>query len=209
MATQTISCPSCGAGHDIHNPGVITVACEYCGNAIYWDKEKITDAGTQSILPEGFSRLFRGAAGKLENRRFLVMGRVRYSFGAGFWDEWFLEFDDGTIGWLTEDNHELILQTRTSPENIPPFDSLSPGKAITIKGTRFVVNEVGEAECVGMEGDLPIEARTGERYKFVDAASPDGKFVFGIEYDVDPPTVFIGRWLRYSDLVLDDEGLEW
>jgi hypothetical protein len=52
----------------------------------------------------------------------VVMGRVRYSFGSGFWDEWFLEFNDGTIGWLTEDNHELALQTRTTSKKTPPGD---------------------------------------------------------------------------------------
>ena len=53
MPPKTIHCPSCGAGHDITNPGVITIVCEYCGNAVYWDEEKIKDAGKQSILPAG------------------------------------------------------------------------------------------------------------------------------------------------------------
>ena len=54
MEPQSIACPSCGATHTIYNPGVITVVCEYCGNAVYWDAEKIKDAGKQAILPEGF-----------------------------------------------------------------------------------------------------------------------------------------------------------
>ena len=87
MYAQEIQCPSCGAGRTIRNPGVITIVCEYCGNAVYWDQEKIANAGKQSILPEGFSRLFRGATGSLLNKRFCVLGRVRYSFGRGFWDE--------------------------------------------------------------------------------------------------------------------------
>ena len=210
MTPQSVSCPSCGATHDVLNPGVITVVCEYCGNAVYWDEEKIRSAGKQSVLPEGFSRLYRGATGSLDHRRFIVMGRVRYSFGKGFWDEWFLEFNDGSIGWLTEDNHELALQTRTSPGRIPAAESLHPGKSFNIrKDTTVVVREVGEAECIGVEGDLPIAVTTGETYKFADAGTPDGRFVFGIEYDADPPTVFIGKWLKYGDLTLDDEGLEW
>ncbi|MFH1982446.1 MAG: DUF4178 domain-containing protein [Pseudomonadota bacterium] len=210
MEAQAISCPSCGATQDVLNPGVITVVCEYCGNAVYWDKEKIRSAGKQSILPEGFSRLYRGATGSLDKQRFVVMGRVRYSFGKGFWDEWFLEFNDGSIGWLTEDNHELALQTRTAPERIPEFEFLHPGKTIAIgKDTTVVVREVGRATCIGVEGALPIAAVTGESYMFADAGTPDGKAIFGIEYDADPPTVFIGKWLKYGDLTLDDEGLQW
>ena len=209
MEPTIITCPSCGAGHEIYNPGVITIVCEYCGNAVYWDKEKIRDAGKQSILPEGFTRLFRGATGRLRHRRFIVLGRVRYSFGKGFWDEWFLEFTDGAISWLTEDNHELALQTRYKGKNLPSLEALKPGKRFAVRDIDFVVHEVGHAECLGVEGDLPREIMTGETYPFSDASSLDGRFILGIEYDKDPPTLFLGQWLKYSDLSLDDEGLNW
>ena len=210
MAPETIHCPSCGAGHEITNPGVVTIVCQYCGNAVYWDGGKIKDAGKQSILAEGFTRLYRGATGRLEGKRFTVMGRVRYSFGKGFWDEWFLEFDDGAIGWLTEDNHELAIQTRSSAaKKIPPMETIVPGKAVTFMKKKFIFQEKGQAECIGVEGDLPIEVKTGERYAFADASSPDGRYIFGIEFDDDPPALFIGRWLAFSDLKLDDEAQDW
>ena len=209
MQPKRISCPSCGAGHDLYNPGIVTIVCEYCGNAVYWDAEKVKDAGRQSILPEGFSRLFRGATGKLKNRRFFVMGRVRYSFGFGFWDEWFLEFDDGAIGWLSEDNHEFVLENRTTSKNLPGFDKLEPGMRFTVKNISFVIEEIGEAECLGVEGDLPIEVQSGEKYRFADASSPDGQYSLGIEFDEDPPVVYTGRWLKYKDIQLDDEGQDW
>jgi len=209
MQSKRITCPSCGAGHDLYNPGIATIVCEYCGNAIYWDAEKVKSAGRQSILPEGFSRLYRGASGRLKNRPFFVMGRVRYSFGAGFWDEWFLEFSDGKIGWLTEDNHEFALEKRSTAKHLPLFEKLSPGSRFTVKGITFVVEEIGHAECLGMEGDLPISARSGEQYAYADASSPDGKYCLGLEYDQAPPVVYFGQWLKYEDLRMADEGADW
>lgn len=209
MQPKRISCPSCGAGHDLYNPGIVTIVCEYCGNAVYWDAEKVTRAGSQSILPEGFSRLYRGATGKLKNRRFFVMGRVRYSFGYGFWDEWFLEFGDGTIGWLTEDNHEFALEKRSTAKHLPPLDQLSPGVPFTVQGIPFVIEEMGQAECLGMEGDLPIAVQSGEKYTFADASSPDGNYSLGLEFDADPPVVYLGQWLKYEDIRMDDEGADW
>jgi len=209
MKPTEISCPSCGASHDVHNPGIITIVCEYCGNAIYWAEENIQDAGKQSILPEGFSRLYRGATGRLFQKRFVVLGRVRYSFGKGFWDEWFLEFTDGTIGWLSEDNHEFALQKKTVSEKVPAFSSLVPGKQLSVQNIPFMIEEVGHAECLGMEGDLPLIIQSGEKYPFADASSLDGRYILSIEYDQEPPTIFFGRWLKYSAIELDDEGLEW
>ena len=79
MKPARIKCPSCGAEHDVSNPGIITIVCEYCGTAIYWDEKKIKDAGKQSILPEGFSRLYRGAtesAGELGHTHVVENGAV-------------------------------------------------------------------------------------------------------------------------------------
>jgi hypothetical protein len=209
MKVAEISCPSCGATHDVHNPGVITVVCEYCGNAVYWDQEKIQNVGKQSTLPEGFSRLYRGASGTLLNKRFVVMGRVRYSFGQGFWDEWFVEMQDGSIAWLTEDNHEFTLETRVTDVQVPPFDALKAGLRIEARNTPFFIEEVGQAECIGVEGDLPVKMEVGEVYSFADASSPDGRYTLGIEYDEDPPTVFYGHWLKYASITMDDEGEDW
>jgi hypothetical protein len=209
MSSTSVTCPSCGAAHDLVNPGIIMFACEYCGTAVYWDQEKIRAAGTQATLPEGFSRLYRGAAGSLHQKRFVVLGRVRYSFGRGFWDEWYLDCADGKTRWLTEDNHELSWQGQIQLDTVATFESYRPGSLIAARDASFYVREVGTAECIGIEGDLPKMITTGETYPYVDASSPDGRYTLGIEYDDDTPTAFFGRWLKWSELKLDDEGVQW
>ncbi|MDJ0721490.1 MAG: DUF4178 domain-containing protein, partial [Desulfobacterales bacterium] len=91
----------------------------------------------------------------------------------------------------------------------PALETLKPGRKFKARDIDFIIREVGRAECTGVEGDLPIAVQTGESYAFADAASSDGRYILGIEYDADPPTVFVGRWLTYADLTLDDEGLDW
>ncbi|MFH0902249.1 MAG: DUF4178 domain-containing protein [Pseudomonadota bacterium] len=181
------------------------VVCEYCNAAIYWDTEKILNAGKQAALAEGFTRLYRGAIGRIDKRQFQVLGRVRYSFGRGFWDEWYVELGDGTGGWITEDNHELCLEHQVEAA----VDSFGSFRRLTIEGSEFVVEESGKAECLGVEGDLPLVITVGESYQFVDGSSPDGRLAMGIEYDQDPPSVFVGRWLAHSEVRLEDEGEEW
>ena len=209
MPPRQIQCPSCGAPHPISNPGIMMVVCEYCGNAVYWDEDRLKNAGKQSVLPEGFSRLYRGATGSLHGKRFVVLGRIRYSFGRGFWDEWFLELPGGRTAWLTEDNHEFALETRLQGAVVPPFHALKPGKIFELYGDRYMVEEAGQAECLGMEGDLLTVARTGERYPYVDASSLDGSRTLGIEWDEQPPTVFRGRWVSPLHIRMDDEGQDW
>lgn len=205
-----LPCPGCGSELAPKNPGVVQVVCEHCGNAVWWDGQAIRNLGRQSILPEGFSRLYRGATGRLAQSRFRVAGRIRYAFPSGFWDEWYLAMEDGTWAWLTEDDHELAIE-RAWPEAkvTAPFISFAPGQRFSLGGVEWHVEELGTARCLGMEGELPEHADTGDSYPYIDASSLDGRYSLGIEYDQNPPTAFKGHWLRWSALKLDDEGDDW
>jgi hypothetical protein len=206
---KKFSCPTCGAPHTVENPGVVMSVCEYCSNAVIWDEDAIRDAGKRATLPEGFTRLYRGATGRLFKKRFLVLGRVRYSFGRGFWDEWYVELQNGSTGWLTEDNHELALQQAVPDVNVRPFDSYMLNTSFKVGDSEFVVQELGQARCLGLEGDLPRALEPDESYPYVDASSPDGRYTLGIEYDDERPSVFRGRWVKHASLKLDDSGRDW
>lgn len=209
MQPKEANCPSCGAGLPARNPAIVMIVCEHCGNAVYWDEDAIANAGKQAQLSEGFTRLYTGATGSIGKHRFRVQGRVRYSFGHGFWDEWYVVLDNDTTAWLSEDNHELALETEVQDVDVPPFEQFRPGMTFSVGDVQFVAEEVGEAECIGVEGELPRRIATGEKYPYVDAGSLDGAHTLGIEYDDTPPTVFRGRWLAWNDVTLDDEGDDW
>jgi len=200
-----LSCPTCGAPLPAANPGVVVSVCEYCGGVAYWDQQGLRDSGRKSRLSEGFTRLYRDATGTLRQRRFRVEGRVRYSFGQGFWDEWYVTFEDGSNAWLTEDDHELAIQSAHDGSQVDT-SQLAPGSSLQLGQYQFVVLEQGEARCLGIEGRLPKAILPDETYRYLDASSPDGQYALGIELDDDPPTLFFGEWLSHVDLQLDDEG---
>lgn len=206
---RTIACPSCGAGRTLHNPGLAMFVCEYCSSAVYWDDDAVRAAGGRALLSEGCSRLYRGALGSYHKKRFQVLGRVRYSFGDGFWDEWFLELDDGSDCWMTEDQHQLAVQRPIELTVSGSLEQYRVGGELRARDSVFVIQEVGQALCVGIEGALPKAIEVGETYSYVDATSLEGRYSLGIELDDDPPTVFLGRWLKHKELVLDDDGSDW
>lgn len=205
---RQFKCPSCGADHSVTNPGVQMAVCEYCENAVVWDGEAIRNLGQQATLSEGFTRLYRGAGGLIYGKRFLVLGRARYSFGRGFWDEWHVEYEGQAAGWVTEDNHQIALQRPLGGFDMGRLDAWLLGSAVNVQGTQYVVHEVGQARCLGVEGQLPRAIAPGETFGYVDATSPDGLYVLGLEFR-DPPAAFSGRWVPHGSMVLDDEGGQW
>lgn len=203
-----LHCPACGAPLEVRNPGLVMAVCAFCGNTVWWDEAAVHSAGKRSILPEGFTRLYREATGAIQGRRFTVLGRVRYGFGRGFWDEWFVELQGGGTRWLTEDDHELSLQ-QPLPGPPPPMRGLFAGSRLEFSGQTWVVEETGEAVCLGAEGALPERFDEGERFPYLDASSLDGKYNLGVELRASGVRLFRGRWLAHDLVTLDDEGGDW
>ncbi|MFH1113778.1 MAG: DUF4178 domain-containing protein [Pseudomonadota bacterium] len=199
---RQFQCPSCGAANKVTNPGILMRICDYCKTAMYWDKESALRAGNKSMDLPPSTRFKVGAKGKLGGKPFTVLGRLSYAHGKGTWDEWFIETEDGTIKWLTEDEGELFVEeqvTLTSP--VPPHQEMQPGMKIGLNDQVGVVEEIGEARCIGGEGQIPFKVEIGETYPYVDGAAVDGSFSFGLEYDTDTgtPTAFIGKILAAKD----------
>lgn len=202
---MSASCPSCGAAFVPRNPGIVTAVCEFCGSVFWWEEDDLLAAGERSVLGEGFTRLFRGAVGELHNLRFRVLGRVRYAYPRGFWDEWYVALDNGDFTWITEDDHELAQESPLPGARVPSSPP-RPGERLVVGDEEFHFEEVGEAECIGLEGELPEKWEIGERYAFADASSLDGRATLSLEFDGPTPTVFRGRWLPHRALRVDETG---
>jgi hypothetical protein len=186
----------------VKNPGITSLSCSYCASYIYWDEQAIHDSGVKAVLDPPSSRMRVGEPARLLGRDVMVLGRVRYSYGGGIWDEWFLETADQRIEWVTEDEKEITHETPVDVgSGLPPFSSLTPGRTATLAGRAFRVEEAGQATCLGVEGQVPFKVVPHETYGFADLVSDDGSVAIGIEYDEEErPTVFRGKFLGPGDL---------
>ncbi|MBI4964507.1 MAG: DUF4178 domain-containing protein [Desulfomonile tiedjei] len=208
---RKFQCPSCGGANKVTNPGILMKICDYCKTAIYWDKESALRAGNKSMdLPQS-ARFKVGATGKIRGRSFTVLGRLTYAHDQGVWHEWFVEMQDGQIMWLTEDEGELFLETPLELVTpAPPFEELQPGMQITLNDKVGVVEEIGKAQCLGGEGQIPFQVEIGETYPYADGAGGDGSFSFGLEYDAQTgkPSAFIGKILDIKESKVRPEDRE-
>ena len=205
--SRQVRCPNCGGEHDLVNPGITMLVCNFCSSTVYWGSDQQAQAGTKSILPESDTRLFHLAAGQLQGVGYQVVGHLRYDHGRGSWDEWYLQLDDGRVAWVSEDERELSLEVpSTTDEPLPDASNLQVGHPISIGGVAFTVREVGTARCIGGQGQLPFTILPEETYRYADLASADGTRFATLEYDKgDRPTCFVGHVLTHEHLQIDDE----
>ena len=74
-------------------------------------------------------------------KRFDVIGRIQMRFEDGFWNEWYLWFEDGSDGWLSDASGQYAVTRRRSAKTrkaLPAFADIRPGLEINLDGQRFV-----------------------------------------------------------------------
>lgn len=214
----TVPCPQCGAPVTVDRRFAHMAVCASCRSVVTFGEAAAEVAGTMSALPATPSRLFVGATGRVEGQPFRVVGRVRYGYQRGYWDEWALSMADGATRWLSEDEGELELEaevpvdeaTLGGGEALPAAASLTPGASVIAAGRAFRVVERDTAFCEGGEGQLPFVLVQGDRVPFADlrgggsGGSSVGAAEVGTLEDLpDGTRLYLGRALAPTELVLD------
>lgn len=196
---RSMSCPSCGAPVELKSRFTKVVVCEYCSSTLLVKDEGLDPTGKKAKIADYPTRFAVGKAGEIRGRGFKVFGRVRYDYDDGFWDEWFIYFDDGKPGYLQEDEGEYTLYHKkrlTAP--LPPFEQVRVGSTIPVEGLQIFVSEKRRASVAGAEGEISFRAVPGESLDYVDG-SAQGKAV-SIEYQTDGIDLNMGEPIEFEDV---------
>jgi len=167
--TVQISCPSCGVSIDDTTAHTRSMSCPHCGNWVYIGSNGWESAGLFEHAIDAPSMLHLGKSGALSGRNFTVAGRVRLSYSEGFWDEWWLEFEDAKNQWLEEDDgvyrlHENV-DVNTSQQGLI---NATVGGNVDIEDHDWFVTERVDAQVAGVEGALPVAIIPGEKVICID-----------------------------------------
>lgn len=178
----SVSCPSCGGTIEDTTAHTRSLACPQCGNWVYLGSNGWESAGLFEHAIDAPSMFQLGKSGQLMQRTFVVTGRVRLSYGGGegFWDEWWLEFDDGNHQWLEEDDgtyrmHEPVDVSSDASSLAEPLAGASVGGNLVIDGESWFVSERLEATVAGVQGSLPVAIVPGENVVCIDVMGSGNK----------------------------------
>ncbi|HZS43698.1 MAG TPA: DUF4178 domain-containing protein [Blastocatellia bacterium] len=208
MTISQANCPSCGANISFKLGSSIVMICPYCRSVVARTDKSFEDLGKLADLIDTGSPLAVGVRGKYHGQYFELTGRAQMGHQAGgMWDEWYVSFGEGHMGWLAEDQGRFYLtyeRPRDASAAIPPIEYLqlgAPVPGLDAKET-FIVAERGEARAIAAEGEIPWRLVPGETYLYADIAAEGGKFGT-IDYSGPQPIVFLGH-----EVTLDDLGIK-
>lgn len=190
------NCPSCGAAVEFAIGSSEVVICGSCRSIVARMDRRIEDHGKVAALIDTGSPLSVGTSGRYRGLGFRISGRTQLRHQAGgVWDEWYAALDDGRWAWLAEAQGRFYVTFKVAAE-APPYEGLAPGERVL---DDLVVAEVGEAELISAEGELPWTPDAGSSYRYADLTGAERKFAT-IDYSEDPPVLFKGTETTLAEL---------
>jgi len=203
MAVE-LNCPVCGAAVPSRLAYAKLLVCEHCNTSLFLEDEMVRNVGEKSALTEVPSILEIGRRFQYRNWLFEPYGRVRFDYGDGFWDEWWVVLDSGQGRWVSVDEGEIAVESPLDDERElldrpPDFDSLRIGRKVSFANLELTVTERNEATCIGVQGELPEVIRPGDKHRYAHLSGPRG-VLLTLEFFDDRFKAFKGVWIDPFEL---------
>jgi hypothetical protein len=200
MSRVELPCPGCGAKTAFESSISLLAVCEYCRSLMMRSDLNVQDLGKVAELVRDGSPVQLGTRGVYGGRAFAVLGRLQLRYAQGLWNEWFLNFEDATGGWLGEAQGLYAVSYWVKPERpVPARGSLTLGQGLELGGTKYVVRDLRSARYESAQGQLPFQAPLGAEFQYADLAGQGTEFAT-IDYSEAEPLVFAGHYAKFDEL---------
>ena len=209
MAHKKINCPSCGALLELEYRFSEMVVCEFCNQTSHLSGDSLEAVGEKVKLSDYGSKFHVKATGQLQGQNFKVLGRIRYMYPDGFWDEWLinLENEPETEFWLQEDEGDYTLfQKSDLMPSIDDFNELKVGQRYALGDSELFVSEKNTAQIVGGEGELPHRVIPGGQADFVDGIIYGKGIQTSFEFLPNEKQFYTAKGqVKFSDFIFDEK----
>jgi hypothetical protein len=204
-ANAELSCPSCGAPVPLASAAVPYAVCGHCQTLILREGDDLKAIGKSAVLPFDVSPIQIGTRGTADGQRFEVIGRVRWGWSDGSWNEWLLSVGAGTA-WLGEAIGLYVLLAE-APElletplgrQFASTGAIPLGATIDASGARFTATDIKQAHSLGGEGQLPFPCPNDWTMTNVDFRSEAGG-ALSLQRDGDGVSAWLGRYVSLDEL---------
>lgn len=187
------NCPACGAPVELKSAAAVMTVCSFCKSTLLRDGDTLSDIGKMSAVLEDYARVQIGTTGRYKGKAFTVVGRIQLRYDAGFWNEWYVLFDDGTDGWLAEASGQVTMTISAGPRaDAAAFETLRPGQLYEVGSKAYTLSDVREADCTGGQGELPFRAGEGWHARVADGRREDA-FITLDYSDGAAPVLYMGE----------------
>ena len=206
--STTFACPSCGAELVFQSSISLLATCSFCQSMVVRRDMNLENLGKNSAVVEDMSVVQLGTRGIYRKNAFQVLGRVQMTWDGGYWNEWFVYFENGSSAWLAEAQGSLMM---TFPD--PRFKKFPRQEDLVLNGALqmsnlhyYYIKDLREATVTSTMGEIPQLQKPGDERFLADLSSEEGGFAT-LDYDLagrQDPVCYLGTWETIQSLQLTD-----
>ncbi len=197
-------CPACGAALEHRSRFAIFSVCPYCQSTLTRQGEALSILGKQAEVPEDMSPLQIGSLGQAGKDKFTVAGKIRMVWSHGFWNEYFLSFQNGRSAWLGEAEGMYYLTFSLPLQKPPSRGKLIAGQSLAVADYgEFTVADAKEATCLGVLGELPYIGLQGSQKFSVDLIGGQNQFAT-LEFRDKEVEFYLGSSFEFPELKFEN-----
>lgn len=160
-----------------------------------------------AVLPFDVSPIQIGTQGQYGGVGFSVVGRIRWGWAQGAWNEWLCLFDDGSNAWLGEAMGDFMLTrevaiTDASDGMLREFAAgRTPqlGAPIIENGVHYIASDIKTAHILASEGELPFRSTADWTIESTDFRSL-GREIASFQRDSDGVGFYTGDVVSLTDI---------
>ncbi len=182
-SVETFQCSNCGAELPRRFSHAKMITCTHCGTTSLLRDAVWELAGEGGFMQDAPSLVQLGQHVEIEGLHLMPVGHARFSYGRGWWDEYWCLDDEGKGRWLSADEGDYALEVPLARADWPGNFRSRIGTAVTIRGEEFRVTEAETATCLAVRGEFPEELEVGEAHLYFDLAGPEGQIATYEKWD--------------------------
>lgn len=194
------NCGNCGAELPGRLQHARMITCTYCGTTSVLRDSVFETAGSGGEMAEAPSLVALGQALRVDGLEILPVGHARFSYGRGWWDEYWCIDPAGVGLWLSADEGDYAVERNLAAEFYPKGFRPSLGNSVEIRGYTYTVTEAETGTCLAVRGEFPEELEVGEAHLYFDLSGPDGQMATYEKWDGGESWSF-GTWVDPWDVV--------
>lgn len=194
------NCPNCGDHVADALAAAPMAVCPSCQSTIYQLDGRLLSAGTAGEMHDAPLLFGLGDRIKVDKHWVTAVGHARFSYGPGWWDEFWAENDSGEGIWISIDEGDVVAQAALdhAPTARPPR---RVGAIISFRDG-FRVTEIDSGECIALRGRFPERLAVGDSYAYLNAMAENGALL-SAETHAGETQWFLGKWLDAFELEVE------
>lgn len=170
------------------------LTCDGCATTLFVKDSALLSAGHAGDMHAGPQLFGLGDCVRFGKTRVTLLGHARFSYGRGWWDEYWGTDARGEGVWVSVDEGDIVLQRPLPRDERPMIGRTAKLGSLTMfRGEELHVTERDSATCIAVRGSFDEMLAIGETYQFVNLEGSGGMMLSG-EFSEAGPAWFIGSW---------------